>query len=247
MSARREEIQGVIRKLAHQKSADRAMKRRTHQPVWRNSRHAGEIERREWAAHNRFARRENRARLRALAHLDREWRDAPVKTGKRRRPKSSVLHDVYEFMLKLRGREDGRLDPTYHFIARATGHSLSAVKRAMKRLSDFNLLRWNRRTELLEEPTPEGQYVSQISNAYVHELAGRAVALVKHFLGMERPRPDGAQATVNAAERLSRAERDEALAAAVSPELKSSLDRLRSRREGANLSMGLNAGEIGEK
>lgn len=181
--------------VVRQFTAGRSARRRTHQPVHRRSFHVGEREQREWLHHNRFPRTENNARLRALQEIEEQERyaDRTAADGRqmKRRREAYVMRGVYRYLLRLRGELNGRLDPTYATIAAALHYAESAVKAAMKRLADLGFLRWIRRTQLLEDPSPGGQYVEQASNAYVLELTGRALDLVRRIL--RRPTPEQAR------------------------------------------------------
>lgn len=213
--------------------------RRTFQPVHRNSRHSGERERREWLQHNRFPRTENNARMRALEEIDRDIRRTTKEGGKRCR-EAHVMKGVYRWLLRLRGRADGRLDPSYQTIAAELGYAASAVKAAMKRLEELGFVRWIRRTRLVENPQPGGQYVEQVSNAYVLELAGRAAAMVRKIL--RRPTPEQAarrEAQQKHAEHAAMSP-DQAVAVITNPELKKTLSRMLDRLRGASPSDGLN-------
>ncbi|MGE5563102.1 MAG: hypothetical protein ACM3ZV_07300 [Bacillota bacterium] len=179
--------QGIVRKFAKQHTA---APRRTHQPVHRRSYHAGEREQREWLTHNRFPRSEENARHRALQEIEEQERYVDRGDRKRRR-EAYVMRGVYRYLLRLRGQLNGRLDPTYATIARALHYAESAVKAAVKRLAELGFLRWIRRTRPIEDPAPGGQYVEQISNAYVLELSGRAADLVRKIL--RRPTPEQAR------------------------------------------------------
>lgn len=229
----------IVSRIANRRSAQRAMGRRTNQPVHRKSYHAGERERREWLTHNRFPRSENNARMRALEEIEQQERYAG-REGRRRRREHSVLLGVYRYLLRLRGSGNGRLDPTYQTIAAALHYASSAVKAAMKRLSELGFLRWIRRTQLLDDATPGGQYVEQISNAYVLELAGRAAAMVRRIL--RRPTPEQARAAAERDRQAHAATMSDAdvVAAVEDTALRSALERVLDGLDGASPPDGLN-------
>lgn len=155
----------------------RARRPRTSQPVHRNSYHAGEREVRPWRQHNMFAATEHNARMRAAEEFD----DLTRMPGRRNGALGHIALQVYRRLLRLRGRKTGRLDPTYAWLAAELNRSRSAVFRAMTRLKEHGFLDWLRRTQPVEDPEPDGQYVEQISNAYVLELRGVAAELVRRI------------------------------------------------------------------
>lgn len=158
-------------------------KRRTYQRVRNRSYHAGKREQRKWRQHNMFPKEHNRAFLLAAEQIGTETKGFGMKKGKI----GYVAVKVLRLLLKRRGAKDGRLDPTKGYIADEIGHSLSAVHDALTELREADFLCWDRRTQLLEEPTPDGQYVEQISNAYYFSPAGRAIELICRILRIPRP------------------------------------------------------------
>ena len=65
--------------------------------------------------------------------------------GKRNGALGSIGLDVLRCLLRLRGRKDGRLDPTYQWIADKMHKSRSAVVEAVARLKVCDFLDWIRR------------------------------------------------------------------------------------------------------
>lgn len=213
--------------------------RRTFQKVHRRSFHAGERERREWRQHNCFPHSQDNARMRALEQLEREDRRANRGDRKRRREDSCIL-GVYRYFLRLRGRESGRLDPTYATIAAALDYAESAVKAAMKRLEALGFLRWIRRTQLLDDPEPGGQYVEQASNAYVLQLAGRAAKLVSRILRELSPEQRRRREEQETATRRAAMTSEELVADCADPALRKALGGLLNSMKGASPPTGLN-------
>ncbi|HXH16356.1 MAG TPA: hypothetical protein VNJ10_09515 [Sphingomonas sp.] len=70
-------------------------------------------------------------------------------------------------LLRLRGRKDGRLDPTYQWIADKIHRSRSAVGEALDRLKACGFLDWIRRCVPIENAEPDEQQSEQISNAFI--------------------------------------------------------------------------------
>jgi predicted transcriptional regulator len=195
---------------------------RTGQHVWRNSYHEGEREFRPWLQHNTFENTEHNARMRALEELERSTRQK----GRRNGVFGPVALEVYRLFLRLRNRNTGRLDPSYDWIARVLNRSRSAVGRAIARLKAAKFLTWIRRTRPIDDPKPGGQYVQQIPNAYILELAGHAADLVRRI----QRKPTGAmQRAMDALKRdaeLAHKSTPELLTGIVDPELKKTLERL---------------------
>jgi hypothetical protein len=98
----------------------------------------------------------------------------PTATIGERRREAYVIRGVYRFLLRLRGQLSGRLDPTY-----ATDRQGAPLCR--KRREGGDEAPFGARVPSLDSSDaparraePGGQYVEQISNAYVLELTGRA-------------------------------------------------------------------------
>lgn len=149
--------------------------RRTYQPVRRNSPHVGEYERQRWQRENRFSRAENNARLKAAELLEKQTK----KPGKRNGALGHIAIEVLRCLLRLRGKADGRLDPSLTWLAGELRRARSAVARALARLRQHGFLEWTRRSEPVEDPEPGGQYVKQATNAYFLRLSVARAAMVK--------------------------------------------------------------------
>ena len=207
--------------------------RRTYQKVWAGSRDEGERETRPWAAHNTFPDSEHNGRMRALEELEMATRGP----GKRNGAAGQIAIEVYRFLLRLRNRKTGRLDPSLAWIAAQINRSRSAVARAIGRLRALKFLTWQRRTRPVEDPEPGGQYTEQISNAYILELAGDALELVQRIL--RRPTEKVRQVMLardreRRNQEVARLSTDELLGQVVDPRLRRILTRLRDKVEGAN-------------
>lgn len=207
--------------------------RRTYQRVWSRSYDEGDREVRPWAQFNTFPETEHNARMRALEELESATRGP----GKRNGAAGQIAVEVYRFMLRLRDRKTGRLEPSYAWIAAQLNRSMSAVKRAMKRLSVLGFLDWQRRTRPVEDPEPGGQYTEQISNAYILKLAGDAAELVRRMLRRPSERVRLVQLARDRQRRneeTGRMSTDEILAQVADPSLRKILTRLRDKVEGAS-------------
>jgi DNA-binding Lrp family transcriptional regulator len=156
----------------------KAPRTRTGQWVRNSSFHEGAREERRWKEENTFSPSEHNARMRAAEEFDRETR-AP---GKRNGSLGHIGLEVLRFMLRLRNRKTGRLDPSYSWIAEQLGRSRSAVAAALARLKEHGFLDWIRRTRVIEEPRDDGQYVEQISNAYFFSLPGKIAEQVRRMI-----------------------------------------------------------------
>jgi predicted transcriptional regulator len=211
---------------------------RTGQHVWRNSYHEGEREFRPWLQHNTFDNSDHNPRMRALEEVERSTRQK----GRRNGALGHIALEVYRLLLRLRDRKTGRLDPSYDWIARVLNRSRSAVARAIARLKLAKFLKWQRRTRPVDDPEPGGQYVKQISNAYILELEGDAADLVRRI----QRKPTGAMQRAMEAQRreaeLAHKSTPELLTGIVDPELKKTLERLFLALGGANPPGPINGG-----
>lgn len=204
--------------------------RRTFQPVRRNSPHAGDYERKRWRSENMFPRSENNARLTQLEHLMRSTK----LPGRRRGIVGDVEMDVYRFLLRRRGKLNGRLDYSINSIAEGVRRARSAVVNALARLKELGFLDWRRRTAPVDDPEPGGQYVQQISNAYFLTLPARAAQLVRRILRRPAGQDRRAQQHRQLVDGLDAMPLDEQLALVTDPELREALERVRAHLEGAS-------------
>jgi DNA-binding Lrp family transcriptional regulator len=203
---------------------------RTGQPVRRNSHNAGGAELSLWRAHNMFPRDENNARMRAAEEFEHETK----LPGRRNGAVGAIGLKVYRYLLRLRGKKDGRLDPTIRWIADQVHHSRSAVAEALKRLKEHGFLDWIRRCQPIEDAEPDEQQTEQIANAYILPLPASASERVRRML--RRP----SEFVRAVAEKLARQRKldtstvDEVIAEVQDPELRALLANLRVGVESAN-------------
>lgn len=160
------------------KPGSMAAPRRTHQHVRRHSPFAGGVEVDMWLRHNRFSRGENNAWMTAAEKLEHETK----LPGKRNGALGYIGLKVLRFLLRLRGKKDGRLDPSIAWIAGQVRHARSAVAKALARLKDAGFLEWMRRSAPVEVPEPGGQYVEQISNAYFLKPSREVAEMIRRLL-----------------------------------------------------------------
>lgn len=207
--------------------------RRTFQKVWARSYDEGDREVRPWAQHNTFPELEHNARMRALEEIEAATRGP----GKRNGAAGQIALEVYRFLLRLRDRKTGRLEPSYAWIAAQLNRSRSAVAAAMGRLRALKFLDWQRRTRPVQNPEPGGQYTEQISNAYFLKLAGDAAELVRRML--RRP-GERVRLVLLARERdrrhqeTARLSTDDILGQVQDPALRRLLTRMRDSMSSAN-------------
>lgn len=143
---------------------------RSGQPVWRNSYYENTIEHRIWRPIGdvRRGKRTAGAVIKAARTFEREsrWK----RKGEERRTRRGLLGEVgievLEALWELVDFATGRLEPAINTIADQLGRSYSAVHAALKRLRAHGWLHWVRRSRPVDDPTPGGQQVEQITNAY---------------------------------------------------------------------------------
>lgn len=214
----------------------RSRRSRTGQKVWRHSQHAGDFELRRWRETNMFSADEHNARLRAAEQFER----ATKLPGKRNGALGHIALDLLRFMLRLRNRKTGRLDPSLTWLAQQLRRSRSAIAEALARLKMHGFLEWLRRTEPVDNPEPGGQYVTQITNAYFFTMPAGVADLVRRML--RRP----TEAMRRAAEQRARAAElasmtsEELIAQISDPELRETLERIRLEVDSANPPSGIN-------
>jgi hypothetical protein len=157
----------------------------TGQPVRRDSRHAGERERRQWKTGNVFSAREKRARLKALKRFERCHKER----GRRNGLVGHVAIELYELLLDMRDYKSGRLDPTLGYLASKLKRSIDAICKVMKRLDRHGFLRWDRRTIPVDNLDPRGPQVQQTSNAYWFDSPAESAREVRDELASD-PMPE---------------------------------------------------------
>jgi hypothetical protein len=213
----------------------RSHRPRTGQHVRRNSYHVGERETRAWVQHNTFRSDEHNARMRAAEKLERETK-AP---GKRNGALGYVALDLLRFLLRLRNRKTGQLDPSYAYLAKELNRSRSAIVAAAHRLKQHGFLDWIRRTQLVEDPASD-QYVQQIPNAFLLTLPRKAVELIGRV--MRRPTEQQRRKAEEAArrQRINQVPSEDEIAAIADPELRELNLRARALVESASPPSGHN-------
>jgi hypothetical protein len=204
--------------------------RRTGQPVRRNSKNAGGEELALWRAHNMFPKSEHNARMRALEEFEHE----PKLPGRRNGAIGAIGLKVYRYLLRLRGRKNGRLDPTIRWIADQVRHSRSAVAAALARLKEHGFLDWIRRCQPIEGAEPDEQQTEQIANAYVLQVPPSAKERVRRMLRKPSEFVRDVAAHLARQRKLETATIDEVIEETESSELRTMLARLRVAVDSAN-------------
>lgn len=183
-----------------------------------------------WRAHNMFPKSEHNARMRALEEFERETK----LPGKRNGAIGGIGLEVYRYLMRLRHKKSGRLDPTIRWIADAISRSRSAVAAALARLKEHGFIDWIRRCQPIEDAKPDEQQTEQIANAYILQTPASAKERVRRML---RKPTEFVRAV---ADKLARQRKldtitvEEMIAETGNPELRAVLDRLRLAVEGAN-------------
>jgi hypothetical protein len=160
-------------------------RRRTGQPVRRNSFNRGEREHLIWrslGSSRSDARRFKWAVREAAKRLDHSTKDPGTRMGALGLSGRAVLEALCEIVDDM----SGRLEPSIATIAEKAKLGVRTVVRALRRLNDHGFLSWLRRTEAIDNDGA-GPQVTQITNAYWFELRGRAAGLVRLLLGRAPP------------------------------------------------------------
>lgn len=203
---------------------------RTFQPVRRDSRHAGEREQRLWKQHNMFCRSENNARMTAAEKLEHDTK-AP---GKRNGVLGDIGLKVLRVLLRLRGRADGRLDPSYKWLAQKAHIARSAVGDALARLRAAGFLDWVRRTQRVDDPERPNQFVEQIPNAFILTLPGQAEKLIRRIKRKATDTMRNEALKRDRDQRLADMTLEETADEVQDPEMRELLHRIRAGVESAN-------------
>lgn len=220
--------------LVHENLNSGVKRERSGQPVRRNSQNAGGQELALWRVHNTFPKSEHNARMRALEEFERETK----LPGRRNGAIGGIGLEVYRYLLRLRGRKNGRLDPTIRWIADAISRSRSAVAAALARLKEHGFLDWIRRCQPIENAAPDEQQAEQIANAYILQIPVTAKERIRRMLR----RPNEFVRAV--AEKLARQRKletstvEEVIAEVADPDLRAILARVRAAVDSANPSSG---------
>jgi len=207
---------------------------RTNQPVRRNSRYAGSVELALWKKHNTFAPSEVNARMRAAEEFEHETK----LPGKRNGALGAIGLKVYRYLMRLRGKKNGRLDPTIRFIADQVRHSRSAVAAALKRLKNAGFLGWIRRCQPIENAEPDEQQTEQIANAYIITTPATAKERVRRMLRRPSEFVRAIADKVLRQRKLDTTEVVDIIAEVKDSALRAILDRARAAVDSANPSNG---------
>lgn len=211
-----------------------ARRERSGQPVRRNSHNVGGAEASLWRAHNMFPKSEHNARMRALEEFERETK----LPGKRNGAIGGIGLEVYRYLMRLRNKKSGRLDPTIRWIADAISRSRSAVAAALARLKEHGFIDWIRRCQPIEDAKPDEQQTEQIANAYILQTPASAKERVRRMLRKPTEFVRAVADKLARQRKLDTSTVEEVIAETGSPELRAVLDRLRLAVEGANPSSG---------
>lgn len=132
--------------------------------------HAGTVTRRgdEGAFYTRLHKRLRAKIMFAAEQAERLALQAHRLAGNKRR--NGVLGpvglDVLRYLLRTVNARTGQLDPSQATIAKETGHSISGVHAALKRLAAAGFIQWIRRYVETDRRGRRGPQLEQTSNAY---------------------------------------------------------------------------------
>lgn len=183
-----------------------------------------------WRAHNMFPKSEHNARMRALEEFEHETK----LPGKRNGAVGGIALEVYRYLLRLRGKKTGRLDPTIRWIADKISRSRSAVAAALARLKEHGFIDWIRRCQPIENAEPDEQQTEQIANAYVLQVPTTAKERVRRMLRKPTEFVRAVAEKLARQRKLATSTVDEVIAEAGNPELRAMLERLRLAVDSAN-------------
>ena len=171
--------------------------KRTHAPVHRHSKPAGQCEAAIW-------RRTTRQDTRQIMLAAKRYEIAMKQPGKRTGPLGAVALEVLELLTNLVDYRTGRLDPSLDTMMRRLRRSRDAIVRALKALRDHGFVDWLRRFVPTDNEGNKGPQVRQTSNAYRLVMPARARALLGRY-GKPSPLPeDRIQADADRAAELAR-------------------------------------------
>lgn len=159
-----------------------ATKRRTYQPIRRNSRERGRCEAGFWQP---FKKGQTTDFMRAAEQYELMSRQK----GQRRGALGPIGLEVLRDLLRLVDYRTGRLDPAISTLQKRLKRSRDAIVRALKALKAHGFLDWIRRFEPTGERGRAGPQVKQASNAYRLSLPTVAKRLLG-WLGSPPPVPD---------------------------------------------------------
>ena len=158
-----------------------AKRKRTGQPIRRNSHAAGSFEGLFWG-------RTNRQEMAQIVLAARRYELATRQPGARNGALGFVALEVIELLSRRIDYRTGRLDPSLDYLMRTLRRSRDAIVRALQALRSHGFLNWQRRYE----PTGNegrGPQVRQISNAYRLLLPQKAREWLGRY-GRPAPLPD---------------------------------------------------------
>jgi len=203
---------------------------RSNSHVRRHSKNAGGAEVSLWRTHNTFPKDEHNARMRAAEAFEHETK----LPGKRNGALGGIGLDVLRCLLRLRGRKDGRLDPTYQWIADKIHKSRSAVVEAVARLKACGFLDWIRRCVPIKDALPDEQQSEQISNAFILLQPPSVRECVRRMLRKPSEFVRAVAEKLARQKKLDTATVDDVIAEVQSPELRAILARVRASVDSAN-------------
>jgi hypothetical protein len=154
--------------------------------------------------------------------------------GKRNGALGAIGLEVLRCLLRLRGRKDGRLDPTYQWIADKIHRSRSAVGEALDRLKTCGFLDWIRRCVPIENAEPDEQQGEQISNAFILLQPPTVRECVRRMLRKPSEFVRAVAEKLARQKRLDTATVDDVIAEVQSAELRAILARVRLFVNSAN-------------
>lgn len=161
----------------------KATGKRTHAPIRRHSKPAGQCETTIW-------RRTDRADVRKIVLAAKRYEVANKPAGSRKGPLGAVALEVLELLANLVDYKTGRLEPSIDTIMRKVRRSRDAVVRALQALRQHGFVDWLRRFVPVEDAEGrKGPQVKQTSNAYRLSLPERAKALLGRY-GTPAPLPE---------------------------------------------------------
>lgn len=156
--------------------------KRTHAPVHRHSKPAGQCEATIWT-------RTTRQDTRRIVLAARRYEIAMKQPGKRTGPLGAVALEVLELLANLVDYRTGRLEPSLDTMMRKLRRSRDAIVRGLKALRDHGFIDWLRRFVPTDNEGNKGPQVRQTSNAYRLLMPAKARAALGRY-GTPSPLPE---------------------------------------------------------
>lgn len=200
--------------------ATRLAKRRTHAPIRRNSKPAGQCEEGIWK------KTEPKA-LRDIVLAARRYEIANKAPGARNGPLGAIAIEVLELLSNCIHHQSGRLDPSIDYMVQKLRRSRDAIVRGLAALRAHGFVDWIRRFLPAESAGDKGPQVRQTSNAYKLSMPPAARAALGRY-GKAVPRPDD-QVTAAVEQARQQTEYE-----AIDNPVAASLERLRKARKVSN-------------